>query len=106
MLDVSKAKPQKSHRILERAHINRYLHFLALAVFIASVVTGRASAARGASLNQARITRVNNHVQLLRPMTSARPASVNGIVDEDTIIRTGSSSGAELTFADETVVRL
>ncbi|HJW37691.1 MAG TPA: FecR domain-containing protein [Candidatus Udaeobacter sp.] len=36
---------------------------------------------------------------------TARPASINGIVDEDTIVRTGVSSGAELTFPDETVVR-
>ncbi|HEY4256929.1 MAG TPA: FecR domain-containing protein, partial [Candidatus Udaeobacter sp.] len=91
---------------MERAHINRYLHLLALAVFTAPVVTGVASVARAASLNQARITRVSNHVQLLHPMSAARVASVNGIVDGDTIVRTGISSGAELTFPDETVVRL
>ena len=39
-------------------------------------------------------------------MAAARSASVNGIVVENTIIRTGISSGAELTFPDETVVRL
>jgi hypothetical protein len=33
MLDVSSAEPQKA------AHINRYLHLLALAAFTASVVT-------------------------------------------------------------------
>jgi hypothetical protein len=59
-----------------------------------------------ASVNGARITRLNNQVQLLRPTTTARPASVNDIVDEGTLIRTGSSSRAELTFPDETVVRL
>lgn len=91
---------------MKRAHINRYLRLLALAVFTASVVIGLASAARAASLNQARITRVNNHVQLLHPMSAARLASVNAIVDEDTIVRTGISSGAELTFPDETVARL
>ncbi|SRR6266571_3946273 len=85
--------------------MNRYLHFLALAVFTASVVTGLASAARAASFNEVCITRVNNHVQLLRPRIAARPASVNDIVDEDTIVRTGSSSRAELTFPDATVVR-
>ena len=75
-------------------------------MFAASVVTGRASAARAGSLNQVRITRVNNHVQLLHPMSAARPASVNDIIDEDTILRTGNSSRAELTFPDQTVVRL
>ena len=86
--------------------MNRYLHLLALAMLAASIMTGRASAVRTASASEARITRVNGHVQLLRPMTAARPASVNDVVDEDTIVRTGNSSRAELTFSDETVVRL
>jgi hypothetical protein len=85
--------------------MNRYLRLLALTAFTASVVIGFANTARAASLNQARITRVNNHVQLLHPMSAARPASVNDIVDEQTIVRTGKESGAELTFSDETVVR-
>ena len=75
-------------------------------MFTASVVTGGASAVRAASLRQVRITRVNNHVQLLRPMAAARSASVNDTVDEETIVRTGKDSRAELTFSDETVVRL
>src|SRR5437588_935653 len=86
--------------------MNRYLQLLALAMLAASIVTGRASAVRTASAGEARITRMNGHVQLLRPMTAARPASVNDIVEEGTVIRTGSSSRAELTFPDETVVRL
>jgi mannose-6-phosphate isomerase-like protein (cupin superfamily) len=45
-------------------------------------------------------------VQLLHPMSAARPATVGEIVDENTIIRTGSSSHAGLIFPDETVVRL
>jgi hypothetical protein len=64
------------------------------------------SEANAASASQARITRVTNHVQLVRPMTAARSASINGIIAGDTIVRTGISSGAELTFPDETVVRL
>ncbi len=86
--------------------MNRYLCLRALTASAALVVIGGASAAHAASLNEVRITRVNNHVQLLRPTAAARPASVNDIVDEDTVVRTGSSSGAELTFSDETVVRL
>jgi ferric-dicitrate binding protein FerR (iron transport regulator) len=106
LLDQTADKPQNSHRILERAHMNRYFRLLALTAFIASVVIGRASAARAASLNEVRITRVNNHVQLLHPMAAARLASVNDSVDEDTIVRTGKDSRAELTFPDQTVVRL
>jgi hypothetical protein len=45
-------------------------------------------------------------VQLLRPLAAARQASLNDIVGEETIVRTGKESHAELTFADETIVRL
>jgi hypothetical protein len=106
LLDQKTDKFQKSDRILERTHMNRYLRLHTLTAFAASVVFGFAGTARSASLNEVRITRVNNHVQLLRPMAAARPASVNDTVDEGTIVRTGRDSRAELTFSDETVVRL
>ena len=86
--------------------MNRYLRLPALTAFAASVVVGLASAVHAASFDHARITRVNNHVQLLRTAAAARPASVNDIVDDGTIIRTSRDSRAELTFPDETVVRL
>jgi ferric-dicitrate binding protein FerR (iron transport regulator) len=106
LLDQKAGKSQKGDRILKREHMNRYLCLRALTAFTASVVIGLASTAQAASLDQARITRVNNHVQLLRTAAATRPASVNDIVDEDTIVRTGSSSRTELTFPDGTVVRL
>ena len=87
-------------------HIHREVQLLTLVAITAGLTSWFPNEANAASASQARITRVNNHVQLLRPRMTARPASVNDVVDEDTIIRTGSSSGAELTFADETVVRL
>ena len=87
-------------------HIHREVQLLTLVAITAGLMRWFPSEANAASASQARITRVTNHVQLVRPMTAARSASVNGIVDEDTIIRTGSSSGAELIFPDETVVRL
>jgi len=87
-------------------HIHREVQLLTLVAITAGLMSRFPSEANAASASQARITRVTNHVQLVRPMTAARPASVNGIVDEDTIVRTGSSSRAELTFPDETVVRL
>ena len=86
--------------------INRQLQLLALVAITACLVTWFPNEMNAASVKQARITRVNNHVQLVRPTMAARPASVNGIVDGDTIVRTGISSGAELTFPDATVVRL
>jgi len=86
--------------------INRQLELFALVTITACAVTGFPNEANAASSNEARITRVNSHVQLLRPRMAAHPASVSDVVDEDTIVRTGSSSRAELTFADQTVVRL
>jgi len=64
------------------------------------------SAVCAAPPNEARVTRVSNYVQLLHPMSAPRRASVNDIVDEETVVRTGKDSRAELTFSDETVVRL
>jgi hypothetical protein len=73
---------------------------------MASLAIGLSSAARAASPNEARVTRVSNYVQLLHPMSAPRQASVNDIVDEETVVRTGKDSRAELTSSDETVVRL
>ena len=87
-------------------HIHRELQLLTLVAITAGLMGRFPTEANAASASQARITRVTNHVQLVRRMTAARPASVNGIVDEDTIVRTGVSSGAELTLPNETVVRL
>ena len=67
---------------------------------------GLASAASAASLNEARVTRVTNDVQLLDPIAARRRASLNDSVREGTVVRTGKDSHAELTFSDETVVRL
>jgi ferric-dicitrate binding protein FerR (iron transport regulator) len=84
--------------------INRQL--LALVALAACLATQFPSEANAASPNQAHIARINNHVQLLHPMSAARPASINDTVDEGTIVRTAKDSHAELIFPDETVVRL
>jgi hypothetical protein len=85
--------------------MNRQLRLFAFIAITASFTTwfpGRLSAA---STNEARITRVKNHVQLA-DSRNARPASVNDILHEETVVRTGNESRAELGFSDETVVRL
>ena len=56
--------------------------------------------------SEARVTRVNNSVQLLDPTRAPCPARLNDIVGQETVVRTGKDSHAELTFSDETVVRL
>jgi hypothetical protein len=82
---------------------------LCLFVFITITVTFATwfpSRLDAASPNEARVTRVKNHVQLEQLKNAARRASVNDIVQEETVVRTGNGSRGEVTFSDETVVRL
>jgi hypothetical protein len=85
--------------------MNRQLRLLAFIAITASFATWCPSRLNAASTNEARVTRVKNHVQLA-DSKNARRASVNEIVHEETVVRTGNESRAELGFSDETVVRL
>jgi hypothetical protein len=85
---------------MNRQH--RLFAFIAITASFATWFPGRLNAA---STNAARVTRVKNHVQLA-DFKNARQASVNEIVQEDTVVRTGNQSRAELGFSDEAVVRL
>ena len=73
---------------------------------IASLAMSFPSLLEAASTNEARVTRVKNQVQLGNSKNIARSASVNDIVREQTIVRTGNGSRGEVTFSDQTVVRL
>ena len=89
-------------------HVNRQLllPFLALVIMTWSLASWPPSVRGSLSPDEARVTRVNNYVQLLHSMRAPRQASLNEIIDEETIVRTGKTpSRAELIF-DETVVRL
>ena len=86
--------------------MNRQLRLLAFITITASLATWFPVRLNAASINEAQITRVKNHVQLADSKNAARPASVNEIVHEETVVRTGNESRAELGFSDETVVRL
>jgi hypothetical protein len=86
--------------------MNRPLCLLVFVTIIASLAMSFPSRLYAASTNEARITRVKNHVQLADSKNTARRASVNDIVQTETIVRTGNGSRAEVTFSDETVVRL
>lgn len=81
--------------------MTRKLQLLALATLALL-----ASGLNAAPLKEARLTQVSNDVQLVDPDGAARPASMNDNVGEKTVVRTGDDSRAELTFSDETVVRL
>jgi hypothetical protein len=85
--------------------MNRQLRLLAFIAITASFATWSPDRLNAASTNEARVTRVKNHVQLA-DFKNARRASVNEIVQEETIVRTGNESRAELGFSNETVVRL
>jgi FecR protein len=76
--------------------------FITIAASLASLFPGRLNAA---STSEARVTCVKNQVQL-QLKTGARRASVNDVVREEVVVQTGNESRGELTFSDETVVRL
>src|SRR4029077_18995683 len=85
--------------------MNRQLRLFAFIAITASFTTWFPGRLIAASTNEARVTRVKNHVQLA-DFKNARRASINEIVQEETVVRTGNGSRAELGFSDETVVRL
>jgi hypothetical protein len=70
------------------------------------LVNAPASGMNAPPVSEARVTRVSNSVQLSHPTRAPQRAALNMIVDQDTVVRTGKDSHAELTFPDETVVRL
>jgi FecR-like protein len=82
------------------------LVFLAPVTITWSLANWPPSATSALSPSEPRVTRVNNSVQLLHPMHAPRAARLNDIVDHETVVRTGKDSHAELTFSNETVVRL
>ena len=86
--------------------MNRQLGLPIFITITASLATWFPRQLNAASANEARITRVKNHVQFEDPKAGSRRASVNDIVHEETVVRTGNESRGELTFSDETVVRL
>ena len=86
--------------------MNRQLRLLALITSAASLASWFPNRLNAASPNEARVTQVKNYVQLVHLKNAARRASLNDIIDEETVIRTGNGSRGELTFSDETVVRL
>jgi FecR protein len=79
------------------------LIFITISASLAIWFPGRLDAA---STDEARVTQVKNYVQLEQLKNATHRASVNDIVHEGTVVRTGNRSRGELTFSDETVVRL
>ena len=65
-----------------------------------------AACLNAAQLKEARVTHVVNDVKLLSPQAAPRPAAVSNSVRDGDAIRTGAASRSELTFAEQTIVRL
>src|SRR6476646_4014371 len=82
-----------------------YTKFIAAAsAFIWTIAI--ATSARGAQLQEARVTQVVNDVKLLLEQGAPRPAVVSDLVQHGNAVRTGTQSRSELTFADLTITRL
>ncbi len=81
--------------------MNRYLCVFALSSLAISLFDAKAG-----SMTEARVTQTSNDVQLIGPEAAPHPVSVNNKLAAKTIIRTGTDSRAEVTFPDQTVVRL
>src|SRR5215831_292529 len=82
-----------------------YTKFIAVAsAFIWTIAI--ATSARGAQLQEARVTQVVNDVKLLPEQGAPRPAAVSDFVRRGNAVRTGTQSRSELTFADLTITRL
>ena len=86
--------------------MNRQLRLIAFITITASLATWFPCPLNAAPTNEARVTLVKNRVELADSKNAVRRASVNEIVQEETVVRTGNESRAELGFTDETVVRL
>jgi FecR protein len=85
--------------------MNRQLGLLTLTI-AASLATSFPHGLKAASPDQPRLTRIKNSVQLERLNSATRRASINDIVGEGTVVHTGNRSRGELSFPDETIVRL
>ena len=89
-----------------RVNGQHLLLLLALITSTLALVNAPASGLSALPSSEARVARVTNYVQLLHPVRAPQRAAVNDIVDQETVVRTGKDSRAELTFSGETVVRL
>lgn len=76
--------------------------FFATTCLLAVSVIGSSAA----PFTEAEVSQVVRRVTLLRPPTYSAPASLGDEVSGSTTIRTGGKSSAELTFLDESLLRL
>jgi hypothetical protein len=58
------------------------------------------------SFSEARVTRLEKDVKILKPDAAPRPAAVGDDIDAVSTVATGSASRAELQFPDKSLTRL
>ncbi len=73
---------------------------------IAAVLTAPIAEAAARKFSTAEVTRIVRDVDLLLADQTSRPASVGSTVSGQTALQTGNNSRAQLSFPDESVVRL
>lgn len=77
-----------------------------LGLFAVVLTTGLSGSAHARGSVEVRITQVANDVQFVDRNAASRPAAVNDKFAEKSVLKTGANSRAEITFSDETIVRL
>jgi len=69
-------------------------------------LTALCATVQAAPFEQAKVTRVVNSVELLKPEAKPMTAAVGDDVTGRTAVQTGSDSRSELTFPDDTIARI
>ena len=82
----------------------RAAEILGCGLFASLLLT--ATSLNAALSKEPRVTRVVNDVKLFAPQAAPHPAAVSDSVRDGDAIRTGAASRSELTFAEQTIVRL
>jgi len=77
-----------------------------LTIAALAIASGLPSKVSADELKEAKVTQVIQDVRVLPSNASPRPAAVNDDVRQGTAVRTGVQSRSELTFKDQTMIRL
>ena len=77
-----------------------------LTIAALAIASGLPSKISAEELKEAKVTQVIQDVRVLPSNASPRPAAVNDDVHQGTAVRTGVQSRSELTFKDQTIIRL
>jgi hypothetical protein len=77
-----------------------------LTIAALAIASGLPSKISAGELKEAKVTQVIQDVRVVPSNASPRPAAVNDDVRQGTAVQTGAQSRSELTFKDQTMIRL